>query len=475
MNKVLVIGIDGLDPDLIMKWQSDLPSFRKIIKEGYAGKTESVFPPDSVAAWATIFTGKTPAQHGIMEHVNYLYGNNRNVKIPNLKGKTFWDLASKEKKKVCIINPFLAYPVWPVNGVMISGPVFVSGDIQSYPPLVLPEEDMPEIGGITDFPTKKNLDEFIKKNKLDIEKLYLFSSEKFNKDNYDLCFVTFLQLERIQHFLWRYTDPGDCTYPGPNKYSESIKEFYQLLDKIIGRYIGGMDSHTTLMVISDHGHGRRCTKVVNINEILRRAGYLKSKVGRFKFLDKKYLLEKTKLWILEMVYRFDLEDIMYSITKYIPNRKKLKRSTFITDNGASLASTSTFAGTNPFGGITIHRENLDQIGMDYETFQIKVMDTLQGYRDETGMPLFKRLMRREVVDEGPFLNIYPDILFELEDPYGVNWALHTKVIGNNTTHKKISGGHKYYGYFGIFNAKQIIENGNIKMKDISSIILNLLQ
>ena len=474
MNKILVIGIDGLDPDLIMKWQNDLPSFRKIMTDGCSGKIESVFPPDSVSAWATIFTGKTPAQHGIMEQVGYLNKGNIHIEISNLIGQSFWDSASRAGKKVCIINPFLAYPVWPVNGVMISGPVFVSGNVQSYPPIAIQTENMPDIGGITDFPKKNNLDEFIKKNKLDIEKLYHFSSETFNKDNYDLCFVTFLQLDRIQHFLWRYTDPGDCTYPGPNKYDESIKEFYKLTDEILGKFIEDTDRETTLIVISDHGHGRRCTKVVNINEILRRAGYLKSKVGRFKFLDKKYLLEKTKLWILEMVYRFDLEDIMYSITKYIPKRKELKRSTFITDNDTSLASTSTFAGTNPFGGITIHRKNLDKMGIDYETFQSKVMDTLQGYRDETGMPLFKWLKRHEVIDEGPFLNIYPDILFELEDPYGVNWALHTKVIGNNTTHKKISGGHKYYGYFGIFNAKQIIENGNIKMKDISSIILNLL-
>ena len=36
-----------------------------------------------------------------------------------LKGKTFWDIASKNGKKVCIITPQLGYPVWNVNGAMI--------------------------------------------------------------------------------------------------------------------------------------------------------------------------------------------------------------------------------------------------------------------------------------------------------------------------------------------------------------------
>lgn len=476
MNKVLVIGIDGLDPDLIMKWQGDLPSFRKIITEGYAGKLESVFPPDSVAAWATIFTGKTPAQHGIMEHISYLNGNNENFKIPNLKGTTFWDLASKEKMKVCIINPFLAYPVWPVNGVMISGPVFMKGDVQYYPHIELLNEDMPGIGGISDFPNKKNIDEFISKNIVDIKRLYRFSSEKFSSDNFDLCFVTFFQLDRIQHFLWRYTDPGDCTYPGPNKYSNSIKEFYKLIDSVIGHYFEDFDNNTTFVIISDHGHGRRCNKVLNINEILRQAGFMKSKVGRLKFFDSKYLLEKIKLGVLEMVYHLDLEDFMYAITKYIPNRKALKKSTFITDSESSLAYTSTFGGTNPFGGITINKKNVTKAGLDYETFRSNIIDTLNKFKDEkTGKHPFLWLKCREDIDNGPFITIYPDIVFELEESYGVNWALHTKVVGWNTTHKKISGGHKYHSFYGVLNSKLKSEKSPVKkISEIAPGILDIL-
>lgn len=332
---------------------------------------------------------------------------------------------------------------------------------------------MPDIGGITDFPDKNKLDEFIEKNKSDIKRLYRFSREKFREDTYDLCFVTFLQLDRIQHFLWRYTDSGDCTYPGTNKYHNSIKEFYTLFDEIIGRFMEDLDDQTALMIISDHGHGRRCTKVLNINEIFRRAGYMKSRVGRLKYLNKKYLIEKAKLGILEAVYHFDLEDIMFAVTKYIPNRKELKKSTFIINDNASLASTSTFGGTNPFGGITIHKENVRQAGMDYGVFRHELVNMLKDYKDEmTGECPFLWLKSREEIDNGPFLNIYPDILFELERSYGVNWALHTKITGINTTHKKVSGGHKYYGFYGIFNSQNM--NKKEKIAEIAPAVLDIL-
>lgn len=476
MAKVLIIGIDGLDPDLVNKWQDELPSFKKIMAEGYAGKTESVFPPDSVSAWATIFTGKTPAQHGIMEHMNYLTNGSVRIDISSLSGQTFWDFAGRAGKRVCIINPFLAYPVWPVNGVMISGPVFLKGDVQSFPPATLSKENMPDIGGILDFPKKAELNEFIKKNVADIEKLYCFSKKKFSEDKYDLCFVTFLQLDRIQHFLWRYTDPDDNTYPGPNKYTDSIKKFYQLFDEILGRYMNDLDNQTSLMVISDHGHGMRCTKVLNINEILRRAGFVKSRVNHLKYLDLKYLAEKFKLGVLEFVYRFDLEDLMYTVSKYIPNRKALKKSTFITNSNASLASASTFAGTNPFGGITIHRDNIAKLGLEYEPFRTEIINMLQYFTiEKTGERPFRWLKRREEIDDGPFLNIYPDVLFELEEHYGVNWALHTNITGWNTTHKKISGGHKYCGYYGILNSKDVLEKETIKIANIASSILDTLK
>ena len=83
----------------------------------------SVFPPDTTPAWATIHTGLNPASHGIINFVNIAdkKGSYVPFKIRDelSKGKTFWDVASKNGKKVCIVLPQNIYPGWEVNGCLV--------------------------------------------------------------------------------------------------------------------------------------------------------------------------------------------------------------------------------------------------------------------------------------------------------------------------------------------------------------------
>jgi Uncharacterized conserved protein len=70
------------------------------------------------------------------------------------------------------------------------------------------------------------------------------ASNSSKKEQWDLFFISFLTLDRVKHFMWRYQDPNDPTYPGPNPFERSIKDFYVLFDTIIGEYraIAGQDT-----------------------------------------------------------------------------------------------------------------------------------------------------------------------------------------------------------------------------------------
>lgn len=105
--KVMVIGIDGLDIELINKFEKELPNFRKLKEQSPDVKLFSVFPPDSPTAWASIYTGKNPAEHGFVffkdPFTDAEYGGHLKN---NVSGKTFWDDAGKRlNKKVCILFP----------------------------------------------------------------------------------------------------------------------------------------------------------------------------------------------------------------------------------------------------------------------------------------------------------------------------------------------------------------------------------
>jgi len=88
---VTIIGIDGLDKNIIDRHIDSLPNFKKIGTEGILCPIESVFPADSVPAWTTIFTGLNPAEHGIIRGKDYVesvddFGADHGFV---LKGKTF--------------------------------------------------------------------------------------------------------------------------------------------------------------------------------------------------------------------------------------------------------------------------------------------------------------------------------------------------------------------------------------------------
>jgi predicted AlkP superfamily phosphohydrolase/phosphomutase len=464
-----------MSPHLIDRWEAELPNLAAMTAKGARRVLRSAFPPDSVPSWITIYTGESPVNHGILESFNYLDKNFKQFRIDEsvFKGRTFWDLASRAGKRVCIINPFLAYPPWETNGYMVSGPVFEGGESRTYPPEMEAEFPLPPLGGIVDFPTKKTLGTFLERTESLTQQLSDFSARVLGSVEWDLSFICFLTLDRTQHFLWRFGDAEDPTYPGTNPYEQAIRRAYRQFDAIVGQLAAAAGPDTAVLIISDHGHARRCTRVVNLNELLRRKGWLVAKAS--SWLDHRYVIERAKNAVLQFVYNHDLEDWMFRVAKLVPNRKALKKSAHIVSWGENLAQASYFAGTNPFGGIELNRDRLGEEGMDYEQFRDMLIQELLALEDpDSGQKITRWARRREDVHQGKRLDVYPDVLFELEPAYGVNWALHTGLVTNNPTHRKISGGHTLEGVFLLSGAGRDLQDRQPSIQDIAPTILDLL-
>lgn len=435
-RKVVVIGIDGMDYELTHRFLPNLPNIKRISQFGSFLPFFSVFPPDSIPAWVTCFTGKDPSEHGILASIDYLSKKKIFIDISQFQGQTFWDIIGRKGYKVCVINPFLAYPVWEVNGIMISGPVFISGEIQVYNSLKINLDNVPKsFGGIVDFPKKKELAEFAEKAYKDTLEQAEFGLDLFQKFHFDLFFQTFLTLDRIQHFFWRYCDKDDPTYPESNPFENTIFKFYKLFDEIIGRFLQLLKPEDILIVISDHGHGRRCIYCFNVNEYLRRKGFLKTKGG-----IKALLIEKMKNNFLHMMNKFGFEDYISTIAKIVPRAKKIKKGEHIVGHSDSLAYLADFGSVNSFGGIFINKSLVD----DYDQIRKILIEDLSNFQYKS-RKLFRWIKFREQLYNGPYLNKYPDIVFTLDYDFGINWATYTDIITFNYTHKKISGGHREKG------------------------------
>ena len=70
-SKVLMIGIDGMDYNMISQLMSEgkLPNFQKLSDLGSSGSLKTSMPPHSPVAWTSIATGKNPGKTNIFDFI----------------------------------------------------------------------------------------------------------------------------------------------------------------------------------------------------------------------------------------------------------------------------------------------------------------------------------------------------------------------------------------------------------------------
>lgn len=129
VNKVVILGIDGLDPNMIdLGFKKKLlPNLLKIKENGTYSKLITTVPPQSPVAWASFTTGKDPAKHGVYDFIvrepkNYLLDLVWSADLNDLYGaKPFW--TSLEKLRIPTKILFLpnTFPPPKLKGEMLSG------------------------------------------------------------------------------------------------------------------------------------------------------------------------------------------------------------------------------------------------------------------------------------------------------------------------------------------------------------------
>jgi len=69
---VVVIGIDGMDPDLLQRFvdAGDMPNVAALMKKGSFSRLETSIPPQSPVAWSNFITGMDPGGHGIYDFIH---------------------------------------------------------------------------------------------------------------------------------------------------------------------------------------------------------------------------------------------------------------------------------------------------------------------------------------------------------------------------------------------------------------------
>jgi predicted AlkP superfamily phosphohydrolase/phosphomutase len=155
--------------------------------------------------------------------------------------------------------------------------------------------------------------------------------------------------------------------------------------------------------------------------------------------------------------------------------KSLYSSSGSIDRKKSVAFLSTFAGIKSysFGGIEINSDALSdteyaQVLAELETRLLE----LKTQHGDSAIVCVKR--RDELCAEGSGTTIYPDLLFELKEDFGVGWELYSDLFGRAYDHNVASGGHGKVATFLITGAERATTKGDVSIVDAAPTILDLL-
>jgi tetratricopeptide (TPR) repeat protein len=124
-TKVVVLGMDGLDPDTVKRLAGEgrLPHFRRLLDHGAFGPLRTTQPILSPILWTTIATGKWATEHGILDFMR-ADPKDPSKRVPVTSDlrqvEAVWDIAGRYGKEVGLVGWLASHPAEHVNGFAVS-------------------------------------------------------------------------------------------------------------------------------------------------------------------------------------------------------------------------------------------------------------------------------------------------------------------------------------------------------------------
>jgi len=282
-KRVLIIGWDCAAPQLVFEaFKDDMPYTRQLMEEGIYGELESTIPPITVPAWMCMMTGKDPGELGIYGFRNrkdYSYSNLYIVSSKDVREPTLWDILGRHDKKSVVLGVPLTYPPRSIPGWMVTSFLTPSIDSQYTFPPDLKGEIASVVGeyliDVRNFRTEER--ERIERELIEMtRKRFQLARHLMRTRDWDFFIVVEMGSDRLHHAFWRFWDKTHRKYEPDSPFSETMRNYYRLLDEELGRTLEDVEEDTTVLVVSDHG-AKRMDGGICVNEWLQQHGYLKLK------------------------------------------------------------------------------------------------------------------------------------------------------------------------------------------------------
>lgn len=439
-RKVLVVGWDGATWDLAIPWikEGRLPHLRKMMQKGTWGTLESTFHPMSAQAWATFMTGKQIGKHGIVDFLVQKPGSYEfmMVNAELMDGETLWGILSRCGKRVIVMNVPMTYPPEKVNGILISGMDAPSESSNFTYPVEFREELLASVPDYKIEPYGTRYGRLGQYGKF-LDQLQAVSDARFRaarylmkKEPWDLFVVVFRAPDYAQHWFWKFMDPSHPRHDPREArlYADAIMRTYEQMDAYLGALLEDAGPGTITVLMSDHGAGPEGNQAIYLNTWLQQNGYLV-----FHRQDRNLRRVLGSVVRRRILVGIVARTLLF-LTRVLPDAVKKRIKQFLPGfrervKGLYLYGDIDWSRTRAYSDearevIRINLrgrepQGLVEPGDEYESLRDRLIRDLSAWSDpETGKPVVERVVRREELYNGPYLDRIPDLLIQLrQDPY----------------------------------------------------------
>ncbi|HEX2342881.1 MAG TPA: alkaline phosphatase family protein [Vicinamibacterales bacterium] len=270
---------------------------------------------------------------------------------------------------------------------------------------------------------------------------------RLDSRDWDLLVGVIESTDRVQHMMWRLTDPKHPMYDAKlaARFGDSIERIYRQCDTFIAEVLERLEPGIPVLIVSDHGfHSWR--KAVNLNTWLVQQGYmaLQGQVPGEKKLDD--LFGGGEFW----------ENVDWSRTK----------------------AYAMGLGQIYFNLRGREAKGIVGAGAEYKQLADELSAALLTMKDpEDGSSIVRAVYKRDDVYAGEFLHNAADLQVGMEDGYRVSWQ--TTLGGSPQgivypNMKKWSGDHGGYDYkmtAGVLISTKPISQSEARIIDIAPTVL----
>ena len=471
MSRTLVIGLDGMSPDLL-KLLVDRGLFTHIdsmIKDGVCGGLESVFPHNTWPAWTSFATGVNPGKHGIFNWglPGKSFLKSRILTSGDIAVSTFYEVLHDQGRKTVVINLPVSWPPLTEQPMLTS--LLTQSEEFVHPPELAERFPVLKEYRVVPYVSSRHPEEFVADVRR-MEKIKFESAISLMELEWDLFFVMFNGTDMINHYAYdRIIEEA---------VEKEVFDFFGEIDSYVSRLVEKAGEGVNVLIMSDHGF-RPTKKRFNINEWLAREGYLTKSEEHdlpegFDMFRRKEQKASRKSGLTSRI-ALAIPIVSSAYRKLRESRRRKRKKSRI---GFDPKRTKAHSGAIGLQGIHINRSDMFDDGTvspeEYERLRDEIIEKLKEEKDAaTGERIFPRIWKKEELYKGTELPQAPDILVDLHPDYALPVVLKDEGI-------MLDGGINWHDMAGILIAwgQDILKDGSTVedacIVDLAPTILHLL-